>query len=94
MVNNNFFGDYTFVFDQKLFTIFFLLMISLHKLHSHIHCEEFYEYMKFQKISINTLIKISYPNFRNKQNPGIGQLGVTYLKKNIEKNSIENNSQK
>ena len=38
-----FFGDCpTFIFDQKSFIIFFLCMISLYKLHSHIHYEEFY----------------------------------------------------
>ena len=51
-------------------------MISLHKLHSHIHYEDFYYYKKFQKFSINTLITIVCPNFRNKQNPSPRQLGI------------------
>ena len=51
-------------------------MISLHKLHSHIHYEEFYQHKKFHKFCTNILITIAYPNFRNKQNLGLGKLGV------------------
>ena len=54
-------------------------MISLHKLHCHIHYEEFYQYKKFQKFSINTLITIACSNVKNKQNVGLGQLEVNNL---------------
>ena len=51
-------------------------MISLHKLHSHIHYEQFYEYKKFLKFNINTLITIACPKIKNNQNASPGQLGA------------------
>ena len=32
----------SFVFDQKLFITIFLQMLSLHKIHSHVHSEEYH----------------------------------------------------
>ena len=42
-------------------------MISLHKLHFHVHYEEVYYNKMFQKFSIKTLTGIGYSNFKNKQ---------------------------
>ena len=66
-------------------------MISVHKLHSHIHYEEAYLCKKSKKFSIKTLTTIACPNFRNKQKGGPGNLGVNVclilLLKKIKKTS-------
>ena len=51
-------------------------MISLYKLHFHVHYEEVYQYKRFQKFAIKTLTKIIYPNFKNKQKTSLDTLGV------------------
>ena len=42
-------------------------MISLHKLHSHVHYKEVYEYKRSQQFSIKTQTKIVCWNFKNEQ---------------------------
>ena len=61
---------------QKLLIIFFLQMISLQRLHFHVHYEEVYQYKKFQKFSIKTATRIGCPNFKNEQNTCKSNLGV------------------
>ena len=51
-------------------------MISLHKLHFHDHYEEVYQYKRFQKFTIKTLIRIAGPNFKNEQKTSFNTLGV------------------
>ena len=63
-------------FAQKLLILFFLWMISLHKLHSHVHYEKLYQYKRFQKFSIKTLTEIGCPNFINEQKTGQSILRV------------------
>ena len=63
-------------FAQKLHIISFLQMISLHKIHFHVHYEEVHPYKRFQKFSIKTLTRIGYPNFINEQKTGQSNLGV------------------
>ena len=51
-------------------------MISLHKLHFHVHYEEVHQYKRFPKFSIKTLTSIGCPNFKNEQKTGQSNLGV------------------
>ena len=50
-------------------------MISLHKLHTHVHYEEVCEYKRFQKFIIKTLTKIACPDFINEQKISLSSLG-------------------
>ena len=53
-------------------------MISLHKLHCHVHYGEVYQYKSFQKFSMRTLIRIACPNVKNKQKRGLNTLRVKF----------------
>ena len=59
-------------------------MISLHKLHSHVHHKEIYLYKRFQKFSIKTLTKNKCRNFKNKQKIGLSTLGVNIAQATLE----------
>ena len=58
-------------------------MISLHKLHTHVHYEEVCEYKRFQKFIIKTLTKIACPDFINDQKISLSLLWVKYLEQEL-----------
>ena len=54
-------------------------MISLHKLHFYVHYEEVFLYKRFQKLSIKTLPRIAYSNFKNEQKTSQNNLEIKHM---------------
>ena len=60
-------------------------MIALHKLHSHVHYEMVYQYKRFQKFSIKTLMRVAFPSLKNEQKIGVSPSMINLKNKSYEK---------